>query len=232
MPNWCNNTLSVSGPKASVDAFIQKAASKDKPYIPLSFNSIIPQNLNATRYQNAKRRSVAGMPGNENFNWYDWNVDHWGCKWDCCHVELEVIETDSTKTATFRFDTAWAPPTKFLEKVTAKFKDLSFDAYAWEPGMSFWCHFYGSNGVVEEDESIDIDQTEKLEAAVIDRLDFLGFDTDSGDLNELRGNIDCWSLDDFDISEIPNACVTIEDDEANFIKAAKEAGFKKARKKK
>jgi hypothetical protein len=216
----------VSGPKASVDAFLQKAAGKDKNELPLSFNSLVPQNLKAKRYQNAKQRSVAGMPGNEDFNWYDWNVDHWGCKWDCCHVELEVDETDSTKTATFRFDTPWAPPTKFLEKVTAKFKDLSFDAYAWEPGMSFWCHFYGNKGVIQDEESIDIDQIEKLDAAIIDRLDFLGFETTGGDIGKIRDSLENWYLDEGDLSEIPEACVIIEDDEYVFKNLAKEAGFK------
>ncbi len=226
MPNWCDNTLSVSGPKASVDAFLQKAASKDKPGVPLSFNSIVPQKLKAKRYQNAKKKAVAGMPGNVDFNWYDWNVDNWGCKWDCCHVELEVDETDSTKTATFRFDTPWAPPTKFLKKVTAKFKDLSFDAYAWEPGMSFWCHFYGNKGVIQEEESQDINQIERLDAAIIDRLDFLGFETTGGEIDKIRDSLGNWYLDEGDLSEIPEACVIIEDDEAVFKNLAKEAGFK------
>lgn len=230
MPNWCNNTLYVSGPKASVDAFLQKAVRKDKPDVPLSFNSLVPQNLKAKRYQNAKKKSVAGMPSNPDFNWYDWNVEHWGCKWDCCHVELEVDETDTTKTATFRFDTPWAPPTTFLKKVTAKFKDLSFDSYAWEPGMSFWCHFYGNKGVIQEDETKNINQLERLDAAIIDRLDFLGFETTGGEIGKIRDSLEYWYLDEGDLSEIPEACVLIEDDEAVFKNLAKEAGFKEKEK--
>jgi hypothetical protein len=78
----------------------------------------------------------------------------------------------------------------------------------------------------------DIDQTEQLEAALNERLDDLGFDTESGDLGELKDSIDCWYLDEGDLTEIPEACVIIDDTDENFIKAAKEAGFKKARKKK
>lgn len=230
MPNWCNNTLFVSGPKAAVDTFVKKAAGKESP---LSFNSLVPCKINDKRYQNAHEKGCDGTSyGNPNFNWYDWQVDHWGCKWDCSEATVEVETVDGTTTATFTFQTPWSPPTEFYRAITKKFKELSFDAYAWEPGISFWCHFYGVNGVVEEDEEEDVDQTEKLNDAIIDMLDELGFDTDSGELDELRDSIDCWYLDEDDITVIPEACVIIEDDEADFIKAAKEAGFKKARKKK
>lgn len=63
-------------------------------------------------------------------------------------------------------------------------------------------------------------------------LDDLGFDTESGELADLRDSIDCWYLDEGDLTEVPEACMIIDMDEADFIKAAKEAGFKKARKKK
>ena len=234
MPNWCNNTLFVSGPKAEVEAFIKKAAGKDdRKGSPLSFNSLVPRNINAKRYQNAHEHGCDGTSyGNPNFNWYDWQVDNWGCKWDCSEAELEVSTGDGTTDATFTFQTAWAPPTEFYKAITKKFKALTFDAYAWEPGMSFWCHFCGEHGVIAEDEEEDIDQTEKLEDAINERLDDLGFDTESGDLGELKDSIDCWYLDEGDLTEIPEACVIIDDTDENFIKAAKEAGFKKARKKK
>lgn len=229
MPNWCSNRLDVSGPKAAVEAFIKKAACKDNP---LSFNSLVPQNKKAKGYQDAQAMHVVGHDDAPNFNWYRWNCDHWGCKWDCSEADLEVSTVDGVTNATFTFQTPWAPPTEFYKAITKKFKELSFDAYAWEPGMSFWSHFYGLHGVVEEDEDQDIDQTEKLEDAVIDKLDDLGFDTESGELADLRDSIDCWYLDEGDLTEVPEACVIIEMDEADFIKAAKEAGFKKARKKK
>ena len=230
MPNWCHNVLNVSGPANLVDQFLLKAANKD---IPLSLNSLVPQNTKAKRYQNAVQRHVAGEGSNPNFNWYDWNIDHWGCKWDCRDVTVTVAigcgqkAGCEQKTVVFTFETPYNPPTKVYRKITAKFKGLSFNAYAWEPNMSFWCHFSSKDGFIHEDKSVDIDQNEKLKAAIIDRLDFLGFEATGGDMNVMMESLEDWYLDDDDMENLPEASIIIDTDEKSFRDLAKEAGFKK-----
>jgi len=55
-------------------------------------------------------------------NWYDWNILHWGTKWD-----VEVLKSDLTvddELFECFFDTAWSPPSGFLSKLQEKFQDL------------------------------------------------------------------------------------------------------------
>jgi len=67
-------------------------------------------------------------------NWYDWQVNNWGTKWDA-HVCSETKNEDSFHVW---FDTAWSPPTLWLEKVHNMFPDLSFELKYEEEGMGFW----------------------------------------------------------------------------------------------
>lgn len=55
-------------------------------------------------------------------NWYDWNIQSYGTKWDfeAAEEDLDISETCLEA----RFDTAWSPPIAFLERLQAKFSDI------------------------------------------------------------------------------------------------------------
>ena len=58
------------------------------------------------------------------FNWYNWNIDHWGCKWDCSFVTV-----DENK---ITFITPWEPPNdKLLQTIADVFK-TRFTIKAWD----------------------------------------------------------------------------------------------------
>jgi hypothetical protein len=65
-------------------------------------------------------------------DWYDWNCNNWGTKWD---FALESIERTDANTVQASFDSAWAPPTGAYEKLM----ELGFEieAFYYEPGMCF-----------------------------------------------------------------------------------------------
>lgn len=55
-------------------------------------------------------------------NWYDWNINNYGTKWD-----IEVLKSDSVVEDEFFqcfFDTAWSPPSSFLYNLQNKFQEL------------------------------------------------------------------------------------------------------------
>jgi hypothetical protein len=104
MPNWVTNHITITGPKTTLELFVKER---------LSFQKFHPR------------------PEEENENWFDWNVHHWGTKWEpdaiCPLLVGERIVVS--------FDSAWAAPTAFLcyltefyegVKITNRFQDESF----------------------------------------------------------------------------------------------------------
>jgi hypothetical protein len=71
-------------------------------------------------------------------NWYDWNCNNWGTKWDCS--DSHYTEEDKI----LQFQTAWACPDKIIAEMKLMFPDLKFNGnYADED--------LGSNvGYIEE----------------------------------------------------------------------------------
>jgi hypothetical protein len=81
-------------------------------------------------------------------SWYDWNIAHWGTKWD---FALDCVENPDANTVTASFDSAWSPPIGAYEKLMEM--GFEIEAFYYEPGMCFvgkWdngvdeCYEYGS----------------------------------------------------------------------------------------
>lgn len=75
-------------------------------------------------------------------NWYDWQTNNWGTKWDA-DAENEGY---SEKELLYNFDTAWSPPTDWLEKVCEMFPKLEFTLNYEEGGMGFKGEAYAFEG--------------------------------------------------------------------------------------
>jgi len=92
----------------------------------------IPCN-NATPVQQEELRRKYGHS-----DWYGWNCDNWGTKWDCSDSTYD--EGDKI----LQFQTAWACPEKIIAEMKLVFPDLRFDgSYADED--------FGSNvGYIED----------------------------------------------------------------------------------
>ena len=127
MPNWCNNNVTIYGPKAKVKA-IQSAFEEGK-----FCSHILP---------------------NPDGEWdYNWSVNNWGTKWDCGGSDEYCEYTDEAQDRAkleLSFDSAWSPPIGVYETLIQD-EDMDCGAYYYEPGMSF-CGAW-SNGA---DEHYDI----------------------------------------------------------------------------
>lgn len=139
MPNWCNNTVTISHEDPAMIERARKAFNDGRlldEFIP------VPQAL---------RDTVSGFPAEdqraaheaqmaENIekygykDWYDFCVNQWGTKWDVGADGQPAIDND-TNTLVMNFDSAWAPPTTAYERLM----ELGFKilAYYYEPGMAF-----------------------------------------------------------------------------------------------
>ena len=93
-----------------------------------SFNNFVPQQKDDPRYQNGKEHACATA-----FNWYSWNCDNWGTKWDACETRLSWEGDDLV----INFDTAWDVPREFIEKLSHLYPDVTIDVFAYEEQGQF-----------------------------------------------------------------------------------------------
>ena len=109
MPNWCMNTITVSGTKEKMDALVA-AAQEDKL---LEFLNPIGE-------------------------WdYGKAWEEWGTKWEVREATVdgpEEIEGDYF--AYLSFDTAWSPPIAAYRNAQ-EIHDIKISASYYEPGMCF-----------------------------------------------------------------------------------------------
>lgn len=113
MPNWCSNTITISGEPEKVKDFVNFLEEKD--------------GKNWFDY-------FVEPAGEGNEEWYDYNLKNYGCKWNCDAQDWSVDE-DFTQVS-FWFDSPWGPPTELYNTI---FEHTSFDVKAEynEEGMGF-----------------------------------------------------------------------------------------------
>ena len=57
-------------------------------------------------------------------NWYDWQVNNWGTKWD---INNEIhVDDFHDEGCTLVFQTAWSPPEPIVHKLQEMFPDVTF----------------------------------------------------------------------------------------------------------
>ncbi len=143
MPNWCANDLAIHGPTESLEKLLSEYGGEDTA---LSLEAIDPtpaalldteagttkidalgvETKNGVRVDHLREQYGATDS-------YEWRKAHWGTKWD---VEAEVL-FQSDQDIQIRFDSAWAPPVRAIEKLSAKYPDCTFKLTYDEPGMDF-----------------------------------------------------------------------------------------------
>ena len=116
MPNWCNNTIKITGNTESIKDLWEAAqtAGPDGDFGLL--NAISPIG-----------------------DWdYGTAVETWGTKWDVSDEGLEYTDHgDGTASISGWFDSAWAPPIGAYEQLAADFDSCIIEASYYEPGMDF-----------------------------------------------------------------------------------------------
>ena len=153
MPNWCNNSLTLEHKDSAMVQRAYDALREGKflqEFIPC------PQDLIDTvaGFKGEDEREAHEAQQRNNIknhgykDWYDWQVAHWGTKWDVGGDD-GMVEMTSPNTLQASFDSAWAPPVSAYEKLCAM--GFEIKAYYNETGMAF-C------GVVTGDEEFFDDE--------------------------------------------------------------------------
>jgi len=134
MPNWCDNTAHISNIPQELFDKIKTAIESGKEDTGL-FSLVKP------------------MPKDEQ-DWWTWNINNWGCKWD---VDLNTYcqYDDDNRSIDWTFDTAWSPPVALYDYM---YNELGchVDAKYFESGMDFigeYCDGIDSTWSSSPDES-------------------------------------------------------------------------------
>lgn len=149
MPNHCQNTLRITGPKEDLERFQEESKGRKPDYAEESpgerkeIRESILHRLNFHSLVPIPEESIqAGYNGTLNpdvSSGYMAEIEEWGVKWGAYAVQ----ENDREKTTELEyvFDTAWSPPIIWLDKVAPMFPTLRFDMRYEEPGVGFIGHY-------------------------------------------------------------------------------------------
>jgi hypothetical protein len=120
MPNWCSNVITIN---CNDDEELTKRLKESLDSEKDLFNQFVPQ----PKFENEE-------------DWYWWNVENWGTKWDAKPYSIEWIDNDTVK---FNIETAWGPCNKFLDEMVNL--GYSVTSYYLEEGMAFCGCFEDGN---------------------------------------------------------------------------------------
>lgn len=141
MPNWCSNTIVVSGEAADIFKFNEwlddgKALlNKIKPTPQPLVETMSGFHGDPEEQKKLEEKSAANVKEFGYANWYDWNIGNWGTKWD---VDAEVDDVSSiNEQVIFSFESAWAPPQRAIALMAELFPSLTIRHSYLEEGVGF-----------------------------------------------------------------------------------------------
>ena len=121
MPNWCDNSATFHHEDSTkIDAIEQELSKENGGEL---FNTLYPR------------------PTEEEENWYTWNCNNWGCKWDANIIDFDRIDANSI---VVYFETPWSPPIALYEYLTEQ--GYHVEALYAESGMCYCGSFNSDNG--------------------------------------------------------------------------------------
>lgn len=151
MPNWCHNTLTISGSKEKVDSFIKENQGNVSEGESLLFSKTVPEPNYEGYTDGSTKTTEDGLP-----TWFNWRLENWGTKWEPnieSDIEINILETatKTVQTATYYFDTAWGPAITWFEKAVEKYPEIKFCLIYGEVGSDFGGAMVASQGKIISD---------------------------------------------------------------------------------
>ena len=147
MPNWCSNSITISGSTDTLEPLWEEANKEGSGLL----NAMVPM---------PKELEGTTAPS-EGDNWYGWRCNNWGTKWDVDLEGLEFINNhDGTSCITGWFDSAWSPPIEAYNTFLDDMDGCSIEATYEEGGMDF-------AGIYEDGEDQGMDDISEWCRAVI-----------------------------------------------------------------
>ena len=144
MPNWITNVLSVNadtsddlinflnhhiiGSWFKLDTIVPQPKSRNE--CPRKY--IVSSAIEAERLR--EDPPLTYTDDKVWFDWYNWNLDNWGCKWEASGfnpIDKDLIKSEGICSVSIVFTTAWNPPLKAIK--------VLFDLY---PSLRIGLEYY------------------------------------------------------------------------------------------
>jgi hypothetical protein len=137
MPNWCECYVKIKGEVDLIKDLYDKIKEKQE-----FLNILQPR------------------PEDQEDNWYEWNVNNWGTKWDLTEDQISELEYTKIDSSMAKIEgyimTAWAPPLdafdNYIYDVEEEYdceKEVDIKCIYWEPGMGFAGMYHNGDDVCE-----------------------------------------------------------------------------------
>jgi len=150
MPNWVTNWVSIGGSPEDVKAFVAKASAA-RPYQKtvkvegqrfdetvegeweirtegegdFSFwNFVSPPEDKWSLYFTTSGWKGGERLGNTEYNWYAWNADNWGCKWD---AGVEDFTDYGDGSVSYQIQTPWDTPRAIWQAIAEQHPELNIE---------------------------------------------------------------------------------------------------------
>jgi hypothetical protein len=142
MPNHITNKFIISGN----DNLVRQVIG---PYDDETYGANSNNNEQCTL---TFKRTVPHPPesdNDENWDWYTWNCDNWGTKWDAYEVRVvsaQNIGEENEVSVELEFQTAWSPPDMWLNKTVIQYPTLDFKLFWVDEDYPSSGKFFISNG--------------------------------------------------------------------------------------
>lgn len=160
MPNWFYFSVNVSGAKKDVEQFVENVKGSEKFETEgreFDFNHFIPQpeNLYRDNLSTDKEKELdnLGLP-----NWYVWNNQNWGTKWNAvCDDEMAISVDGFPFEHEYNLRTAWAFPSSVMSKMIDMYPNLDFVIVGEEESNAYGVYWNSSEDIYGEEEPSYID---------------------------------------------------------------------------
>ena len=131
MPNWCDNTVEIYHKDPAMIERVRKGFNEGG-----LLNEFFPcpaelHEHTAPEQDEARAKRFVEQYGAS--DWYNWQVQNWGTKWDVGGDGYEAQDIPNGLLLTF--ESAWSPPTGAYEKLVEQ--GFEIRAMYYEPGMAF-----------------------------------------------------------------------------------------------
>jgi hypothetical protein len=156
MPNWFYFSVTVTGDEKDVEQFVENVKGSEKfetQGLEFDFNHFIPQPDNLFRgnlsMDKKKELDSQGLP-----NWYRWNNDNWGTKWN---ANCDFLDSEKNH-AIYDLQTAWAFPNPVIHKMLDMYPNLDFIITGEEESNAYGVYIESSNEIWKEEEPDFVDE--------------------------------------------------------------------------
>lgn len=166
MPNWCNNSVTITHSDTTKMQALVAAVNEGKfcdHVIPTpqdltdTVSGSVPEGPERDAHEAQMKRNLELYGAKD---WYDYQVSNWGTKWDVQPYDTVELEDN---VLSFGFDSAWSPPTGVYTMLVEQ--GFTVKAFYYEPGMCFagvWedgiDEFYELDGMSSDEVANTIDR--------------------------------------------------------------------------